>query len=82
MKKKQWKVAQGLKKLIMNTHSKGKLGTWLTGIASQNRKSKKLDVKKKITEISLIFKTGKYKYVFARLIEALSKRKIRKKKRL
>ena len=58
-----------------------RLGTWLTGIASQNRKGKKLDVKKQIEEVGFDFsKTGRNtKDVFARLIEALSKENPEKK---
>lgn len=52
-----------------------RLGTWLTGIASQNRKGKKLDVKKQIEEIGFDFsKTGRNTEDFyARFINDLSK---------
>lgn len=51
------------------------MGTWLTGIASQNRKGKKLEVKKQIEEIGFDFsKTGRNTEDFyARLINDLSK---------
>jgi HKD family nuclease len=51
------------------------LGTWLTGVASQNRKGKKLEVKMEIENLGFDFsKTGRNtKDVFSRLIGALSK---------
>lgn len=51
------------------------LGTWLTGVASQNRKGKKLEVKMEIENLGFDFsKTGRNtKDVFSRLIDALSK---------
>jgi HKD family nuclease len=57
------------------------LGTWLTGVAYQNRKGKKLDVKKEIEDLGFDFsKTGRNtKDVFSRLIDALSKENPNKK---
>lgn len=57
------------------------LGTWLTGIAYQNRKGKKLEVKKEIEDLGFDFsKTGRNtKDVFSRLIDALSKENPNKK---
>lgn len=58
-----------------------KLGTWLVGIASANRKDKKLEVRKQIEDLGFDFsKTGRNtKDVFSRLIVALSKENPNKK---